>query len=81
MAENLKVITPELFQSGMNILLVRCKGPSVSNTEIYNAIYEATFLMCTTLSQLGYKEGIKVFEEICMAPKPDKPKKLVTFLN
>lgn len=81
MAEDLKLITPELFQSYMDKLLMQCKVPSVSNADIYNAIYEGTFLMCAVLSQLGYKEGIKMFEEICMTPKPDKPKKLVTFLN
>ncbi|MDG6027344.1 MAG: hypothetical protein E3K40_11675 [Candidatus Brocadia sp.] len=81
MAENIKLITPELFQSYMNKLLMQCKEPSVSNADIYHAIYEATFLMCATLSQLGYKGGIEIFEELCMTPKPEKPRNFVTFLN
>lgn len=81
MAEDLKLITPELFQSYMNKLLMQCKEPSVGNAEIYNAIYEGTFLMCAALTQLGYKGGIEIFEELCMTPKPEKHKKLVTFLN
>ena len=81
MAENLEVITPDLFQSYMNKLLMQCKEPSVNNADIYHTIYEATFLMCATLSQLGYAEGIDIFERLCMTPKPEKSHKFVTFLN
>lgn len=81
MSENFTVITPEVFKHGMNNLLMSCKEPSVSNADIYHAIYEATFLMCATLQQLGYKEGVKIFEELCLTPKPEKHKKLVAFLN
>lgn len=81
MAEDLKLITPELFQSCMNKLFVQCKVPSVSNADIYNAIYEGTFLMCATLRQLGYTEGIDLFEELCMTPKPEKSSGIRTYLN
>ncbi len=81
MAENLEVITPAVFHSYMNKLLLECKEASVSNADIYHAIYEGTFLMCSTLSQLGYKEGIEIFERLCMTPKPEKSQNLVTFLN
>lgn len=81
MTENAKSITPELFQFGMNKLLTYCKDPSVSNAEIYHTIYEATFIMCATLRQLGYQEGIEIFERLCMTPKPENPQSLVTFLN
>lgn len=81
MAENIEVITPAVFHSYMNKLLLECKEPLVSSTEIYHAIYEATFLMCATLNQLGYAEGIDIFERLCMTPKPEKSQSLVTFLN
>lgn len=81
MSENITVITPEVFKHGMNNLLMQCKEPSASNADIYHAIYEGTRLMCATLQQLGYEEGVKIFEELCLTPKPEKPKNLVTFLN
>lgn len=81
MAENFTVITPEAFKHCMNKLLMSCKEPSVCNADIYHAIYEATFLMCATLQQLGYEEGVKIFEELCLAPKPEKSKNFVTSLN
>ncbi|CAG0943480.1 hypothetical protein BROC_02309 [Candidatus Brocadiaceae bacterium] len=81
MAENFEAITPDVFHSYMNKLLLECKEASVSNADIYHAIYEATFLMCATLSQLGYKEGIEAFERLCMTPKHENPQSLVSFLN
>lgn len=81
MAEHLTVITPELFQYGMNKLLMRCKEPSFDNANIYHTIYEGVQLMCTTLSQLGYSEGIETFERLCMTPKSEESHRIVTFLN
>lgn len=81
MAGNTKLITPEIFQFGMNKLLTHCKEPLANNADIYHSIYEATLFMCAVLRQLGYKEGIKIFEELCMAPKPEKPKKCIVSLN
>lgn len=81
MAENLGVITPEVFKHGMNNLLMCCKEPSISNACLFHSIYKGTRLMCATLRQLGYTEGIDTFEELCMTPKPEKSGSFSTFLN
>jgi len=78
---NNQQITHEIFRKYMHSLLVRCKQPLVSNADIYNAIYEGTLLMCSTLRQLGYKEGIEIFEKICLTPRPEKSRNLVASLN
>lgn len=81
MAENLGVIAPEVFKHGMNKLLMSCKEPSTVNDDIFYAIYEGTRLMCATLRKLGYTEGIDLFEEICLMPKPEKSRGIHTYLN
>lgn len=81
MDEHSQQITSETFKEFMHGLLTHCKEPSVSNADIYHAIYEAAFIMYATLRQLGYQEGIEIFERLCMTPKPEKSQNLVTFLN
>lgn len=74
-------ITQEIFRKYMHSLLVRCKQPLAGNADIYHAIYEGTLLMCATLRQLGYAEGINLFEELCLAPRPEKSHSLIASLN
>lgn len=81
MAENLGVITPEVFKHNMNNLLIRCKEPSISNAYLFHLIYKGTRLMCATLRQLGYTDGIDLFEELCLMPKPEKSRGIHTYLN
>ena len=82
MAEKFTVINPEIFKHCMNDLLMRCKEPSISNACLFHSIYKGTLLMCATLRQLGYAEGIDIFERLCMTPKPEeKSGSFGTFLN
>ncbi|GAB61828.1 MAG: hypothetical protein DWB56_07975 [Candidatus Jettenia sp.] len=72
-------ITPEVFQQGIHELFVCCKDPRSNRNDIDRAIFEGASLMCATLRQLGYQEGIDTFEMMCMTIPP--PSNFVTTFN